>query len=209
MFNDEFLVFLFGLVPARHGNILFSECAHDLPLAWLQSVHILKIYISQGSVATCLTCGELQWSLYCKFPRESADEKKIKIDQYLVKIWTGTWCLPYLTRDVSVLKPNMGHISEVAAELRRYALQYGGYDLEFWPWPFNSCQQPCCSSVVSKWTVIAFNSARCPTVRKFAKISWASLRDFLVIQSDSVNNINCQGLSDDVTGRQGALASSL
>jgi len=58
----------------------------------VQSVRILKIYISQGSVSTRLSCSG---NLNVTFVVTIRKLRIFKLCEYLVKIWTRIWCLPF------------------------------------------------------------------------------------------------------------------
>jgi len=63
----------------------------------------LKIYISQGSVATQLRCGGII-NYYYKFSPECSGEKILKIGQYLAKVWTKVCGLVFLAHPVYVYR---------------------------------------------------------------------------------------------------------
>jgi len=58
----------------------------------------LKIYISQGSVATRLTCGGIIIVSFIENFLEMYQCRIFKICEYLVKIWTTVWCLLFTAR---------------------------------------------------------------------------------------------------------------
>jgi len=56
----------------------------------------LKIYISQGSVATQLRCDDIFSKHFSQFFHRMHRCKILKIGQYLATIWTNVWGLPVL-----------------------------------------------------------------------------------------------------------------
>jgi len=66
-------------------------CAY-FAIAVLRLAQFLKIYISQGSVATRFRCNEIfNDSFTRKLSVECVNKRVLKIDQYLAKIWTNVW----------------------------------------------------------------------------------------------------------------------
>lgn len=58
-------------------------------------MRIFNTIISQGSVATLLRQSVIFGDVYCKFPRQCANEGTFKAGHYLLKIRTKVRCLPF------------------------------------------------------------------------------------------------------------------